>query len=125
MDQPPEEDAPRRQLRRVVLTPLETNVSEHTENDRTPTVSQDEFIIQQRGRRCKPITWSPVEYSKTDLLGPPREKTPERVAHRAEISSKLRRRLVMSPGRNPPSELGDAIAKKLRAMSTVDGKVES
>ncbi|KAB0796605.1 hypothetical protein PPYR_10666 [Photinus pyralis] len=113
----PENEPPFRVLRRGTLTPVVTNIHAQTPESKLSAKSPDEFIIQQRGRRCKPIVWSPVEYNKKDLFGPPRDKTPERVTRGVEINPKLRRRLVMSPDRNLTSSLGDAIAKKLKALS--------
>ncbi|KAK5643714.1 hypothetical protein RI129_007559 [Pyrocoelia pectoralis] len=109
-----QDDVPFPVLTRGALVPVVTNINTQTpENTKSP----DEFIIQQRGRRCKPIVWSPIEYSKRDLLGTFREKTPEKSVRRVEINSKLRRRLIMSPERNYTSSLGDTIAKKLKALS--------
>lgn len=125
MELAPDENAPRRSLRRSVLAPLDntaTVLRNNTPgNTSSPQISADEYIIEHRGRRKKPITWSPVDYNKLDVLGPPREKTPERVPQRPDISSKLRRRLTMSPVKDnsTTSPLGDSIAKKLKALSNV------
>lgn len=117
MEQASEDELPDNTSQREVLTPVIPNISDHvSEISKTPKISQDEFIIQQRGRRCKPITWSPVDYNKSDLLGKVREKTPEKFNSIPEVNLKLRRRLIMSPGRSIPG-LGDAIAKKLKLIS--------
>ncbi|KAF2882096.1 hypothetical protein ILUMI_24099 [Ignelater luminosus] len=126
MEQALEENAPRRSLRRAVLAPLDNTTTvlpnNAPGNPSTPQISADEYIIEHRGRRKKPITWSPVDYNKLDVLGPPRDKTPERVPQRPDISSKLRRRLTMSPVKdNSTSPLGDSIAKKLKALSNISG----
>ncbi|KAK4886836.1 hypothetical protein RN001_003107 [Aquatica leii] len=125
MDQPLDNDPPFRDLRRGALTPVITNIDRFTPENQVTAASPDEFIIQQRGRRCKPITWSPVDYNKTDILGPPRDKTPDRLTRGTEINSKLRRRLIMSPDRNHTNKLGDAIAKKLKAISYINNTEET
>ncbi|KAF5297347.1 hypothetical protein FQA39_LY12186 [Lamprigera yunnana] len=126
MEQPYEDDPPDRILRRGALTPVITNVAVTPEN-KISTAALDEFIIQQRGRRCKPITWSPIDYSKADLLRPNRDVTPDRITRGIEINSKLRRRLIMSPDRNRTSKLGNTIAKKLKVSSCLNNaeKMES
>lgn len=121
-----EENTPRRSTRRrsalSEISPEEaairtSNVSEATDV-RGSTPSPDEMIIQQRGRRRKPITWSPLDYNKTNLLGPPRDKTPEPPSRQmTEARSKLRRRLIMSPVRGSQAPLGQALTKKLKALA--------
>lgn len=113
--QPP---APRRSLRRAALTEL--NESGPEEESQTPRRSSpDEFIIMQRGPRKKPITWSPVDYDKSKILGPPRDVTPEPVVNggsKPDINPKLRRRLALSPSKGSNAALGVVIAKKLRSL---------
>lgn len=121
MDDADEEvNYPRRSLR-LALT--EINEVAGSPNASTPSKSTnpDEMIIIQRGPRRKPITWSPVEYDRSKLLGPSREKTPEPTPpKRSEINPRLRRRLVMSPTKGPSQELGLIIAKKLRSLKNVE-----
>ncbi|KAG5882536.1 hypothetical protein JTB14_038147 [Gonioctena quinquepunctata] len=116
-----EERIPRRSLRLVLTEINETSV---VPNDGTPnkSTSPDEMIIIQRGPRKKPLTWSPLEYNRSKILAPPREKTPEPVVHRhkCEINPRLRRRLVLSPGKIPSQDLGILIAKKLKALKNLE-----
>lgn len=105
-----EENTPRRSLRLALA-----EINEHI-CDTPKSTNPDEMIIIQRGPRRKPITWSPVEYSRTKLLGPSRDKTPEPVAQRSEINPRLRRRLVLSPSKGPSQEFGIIITKKLKAL---------
>lgn len=107
--QPPQ---PRRSLRRSALTELNETSLESSETPRS--ASPDEMVILQRGPRRKPVTWSPIDFDKTKMLGPPREKTPERVTGR-KINPKLRRRLTMSP-ENEDSALGKVIAEKIKSL---------
>lgn len=113
------ENRPRRSLTRSALTEL----NETPEPETPKSTSPDEMVIIQRGPRCKPLTWSPYEYNKTNLLAPARDKTPEKITpSRPEINSKLRRRLVMSPEKCSQTELGEAIAKKLKLFSSYNSK---
>ncbi|KAK9876680.1 hypothetical protein WA026_014058 [Henosepilachna vigintioctopunctata] len=108
---------PRRSMRRLAL-------SELNEPSTTPTKSEspDERVIIQRGRRCKPITWSPLDYDRNKILQKSSEKTPDKApTPRAElISSRLRRRLVMSPSKTSSADLGSLIAKKLKSLEKGD-----
>lgn len=114
-EQPNQADAPRRSLRRAALTELNETTPEEMQTPKSS--SPDEMVILQRGPRRKPITWSPVDYGKTKILGPPRECTPEKVStSRPELNSKLRRRLALSPSKNSSSTLGQVIAKKLKSL---------
>lgn len=108
---------PRRSLRRMALTELNDSLPESSETPKA--TSPDEMVILQRGRRRKPLTWSPVDYDKSKILGPPREVTPDRempTGHR--LNPKLRRRLVLSPGKNSNSgsTLGKVIAQKIKSL---------
>lgn len=112
------DDVPRRSLR-LALTEL--NESQELESTPNKNSSPDEMVIIQRGPRRKPITWSPVDYNRTKILGPPRERTPEPVLPiRSELNPKLRRRLIMSPNKSPSEDLGLVIAKKLRALNSLE-----
>lgn len=117
-EQPEENVSPprRRSLRRVALTELNDALPENPET--IQAASPDEMVILQRGRRRKPITWSPVDYDKTKILGPPREITPEReMLSRPKLNPKLRRRLVLSPTKNNNSStLGKVIAEKIKSL---------
>lgn len=134
-EEPPEENSPplRRSLRRMALTELNDNDSPPSETgEETPRhqgiTSPDEMVILQRGRRKKPLTWSPVDYDK---LGPPRELTPDREVPSGHklMNSKLRRRLVLSPGKNSNNfSLGKMIAQKIKSLprcEDYDHKMES
>ncbi|GLV35415.1 hypothetical protein CBL_01435 [Carabus blaptoides fortunei] len=67
------------------------------DNQTTPkSSSPDEMVIQQRGPRVMPLTWSPVDCNKMNILAPPRDKTPERNPVK-ELRPRLRRRLTLSP----------------------------
>lgn len=118
----PEPATPRRSLRRPALSEINEyhaipNGGIGAAIQETPkSTSPDEQIILQRGPRRKPLTWSPYEYDKTKMLGPPREWTPEKSpSPRPDISSKLRRRLVLTPDRIP--EMGETIANRLRSFT--------
>ena len=131
METPPPDDNVRVTRRRSALAEINvfteswSNVSDPNipESFVTPSASPDELIIQQRGPRQKPITWSPVDYNKIDLLSKPRDKTPERFPVK-EVNPRLRRRLALSPGKNPAREMGEHFKKKLRTLqlSTTDNK---
>uniref|UniRef100_A0A6M2DMQ1 Putative tethering factor for nuclear proteasome sts1 n=1 Tax=Xenopsylla cheopis TaxID=163159 RepID=A0A6M2DMQ1_XENCH len=57
---------------RNTLTPTTLNISE---SNLSPVLSPDEFVIQQRGRRRIPVTWSPDNFKKS---GPPAgNRTPQ------------------------------------------------
>lgn len=106
----------RRSLRRMALTELNDSLPETAETPKG--ASPDEMVIMQRGRRRKPLTWSPVDYDKTKIVGPPREVTPDRempTGHK--LNSKLRRRLVLSPSKNSNNvTLGKVIAQKIKSL---------
>lgn len=118
MEDQEQPQAPRRSLRRAALTEL--NETRPEDANLTPrSSSPDEFIIMQRGPRKKPITWSPVDYDKSKVLGPPRDVTPEPVdtgRSKPDINPKLRRRLALSPSKNASVTLGVVIAKKLKSL---------
>ncbi|XP_044748335.1 uncharacterized protein LOC123309335 [Coccinella septempunctata] len=105
---------PRRSLRRFAL-------SEVNEPGGTPTKNQspEERAIIQRGRRMKPITWSPLDYNRNNVLQKSSDKTPEKhVVSRTElISSRLKRRLILSPTKpkSKPDD-GSLMARKLRMI---------
>lgn len=109
------ENIPRRSSRRIALTELNDSPEPETPKSASP----DELVIIQRGRRRKPITWSPYEYDKSNLLVPSQERTPEKSpsSSRIEITSKLRRRLILTPEKGSQAELGEIIAKKLKSLS--------
>lgn len=113
-----EENAPplRRSLRRMALTELNDDLPETAI---TPQgASPDEMVILQRGRRKKPLTWSPIDYDKTKILGPPREVTPDKdMPSGPKLNSKLRRRLILSPTQKSTSAvLGRVIEQKIRSL---------
>lgn len=115
------ENPPRRTSRRHALTEL----NDSPELETPKSASPDELIIIQRGPRRKPITWSPYEPNKNNLLVPSQDKTPEKVqeqqhSHRVEINSKLRRRLILTPEKGTDVELGEIIAKKLKSLPNYD-----
>lgn len=118
MEDQQQPQAPRRSMRRAALTEL--NETHPEDANQTPRGSSpDEFIIMQRGPRKKPITWSPVDYDKSKILGPPRDVTPEPVRNggsKPDINPKLRRRLALSPSKGSNATLGVVIAKKLRSL---------
>ncbi|XP_030745792.1 uncharacterized protein LOC115874696 [Sitophilus oryzae] len=110
-----DQNLPRRSLRLALSEINETSPDQNTPNKNS---NVEELLVIQRGPRKKPITWSPVEYDRLKLLGPPREKTPEPVVVRkSDINPRLRRRLIMTPEKNPSQELGYFIAKKLKSLS--------
>lgn len=71
----------------------------------SPSPSPDELIIQQRGRRRMPVTWSPdVDCRKREGGGPPRERTPVKQSPSKStivLRSTPRKRLLL----NDPIEL--------------------
>lgn len=107
--------APRRSLRRFAL-------AEVNEPGGTPTKSQspEERAIIQRGRRCKPITWSPLDYNRNNILQKSSDKTPNKlIITRTElVSSRLKRRLTLSPTKTKLSSenVGSIISRKLRII---------
>ncbi|CAG9762893.1 unnamed protein product [Ceutorhynchus assimilis] len=107
------ENLPRRSLRLAL-----SEINERAPEESTPskTTNVEELLVLQRGPRKIPITWSPVEYNRTKLLGPPRDKTPEPQPRKSDIHPRLRRRLIMSPEKNQSQELGHFIAKKLKNL---------
>ncbi|XP_018320843.1 uncharacterized protein LOC108733968 [Agrilus planipennis] len=122
-----EENIPRRSSRRSALTeiPPEQVVSTTPnilDSSETPVPSPDELVIVQRGRRRKPVMWSPIDYNKTDLLGPSRDRTPEKIPQRSEMSSKLRRRLVLSPDQDTSKQLERVLNMKLRSLPRYKGR---
>lgn len=121
-EEQPEENpsSPRRSLRRMALTELNDTLPESSQTPKS--TSPDEMVILQRGRRKKPITWSPVDYDKTKLLGPPRDVTPDREKPSGpRLNPKLRRRLAMSPSKNSNnSSLGRIIARKIKSLPKLD-----
>lgn len=117
-EQPEENHSPplRRSLRRDALTDLNNSL---LETAKTPqSASPDEMVILQRGRRKKPLTWSPVDYGKAKILGPPREVTPDKeMPSGHKLNPKLRRRLVLSPTKGPQDlTLGKVIAQKIKSL---------
>nr|CAH7733907.1 unnamed protein product [Callosobruchus chinensis] len=70
------------------------------------------MIIVQRGRRRKPITWSPVDYDKSVILAPPKDQVGPEAPKKCEINPRLRRRLVMSPTKTNPSADWSAYCQK-------------
>lgn len=119
-----EENPPvlRRSLRRAALTELNDILPESAETPKG--ASPDEMVILQRGPRRKPLTWSPVDYDKSKILGPPRATTPERERPTGpKLNAKLRRRLVLSPTKSSGSaELGRVIAEKIRSLPRCEDK---
>lgn len=114
---------PRRSLRLALSEINESAESSSGTSTPNKSTSPDEMIIIQRGPRCKPITWSPVEYDRSNILQPSREKTPEPATRKkCEINPRLRRRLVMSPSKGPSQDLGLVIAKKLRSLKNEKNK---
>lgn len=103
-----EERVERRRSARLALTEIQLNETSHE----TPNkhVSADEMVIILRGPRKKPIVWSPVEQDAT-----PQSRKKLETLLKKPLNSKLRRRLILSPTKNS-AELGNVIARKLRAL---------
>ena len=105
------EDAPANVSGRTALSEIHNDRSYGTPKSTSP----DEVVIMQRGPRCKPETWSPYEFDRTDLLGSPKNRTPEkRQTRRVEVSSKLRRRLNLSF--EETCEAGEEFGRRLRVL---------
>lgn len=104
------------ELRRSARLALTEIIFNETITHETPNknVSADEMIIIQRGPRRRPITWSPLE-EKTPRSPQDIKKPTETLSKRPSLNPKLRRRLILSPSKNS-SDLGSAIAKKLKAL---------
>lgn len=113
-----ENEFPRRTLR-IALTEINEVTEEY--NERTPNkfTSPEEMLIAQRGPRKKPITWSPFDYDRTKLLLPPRDKTPEPVSKKCEIHPRLRRRLILSPSKDPSQDVSAIITKKFKSLKNL------
>lgn len=113
-----ENDIPRRNLR-FALSEINEVADEPDERTPNKSTSPDEMLIVQRGPRRKPVTWSPFDYDRSKLFIPSRDKTPEPVSKKCEIHPRLRRRLVLSPTKGPPKDLGAIIAKKLKSLKNL------
>lgn len=113
----------RRTSRRVALSEL----NESSDDSNSNITSPDEMVIVQRGPRRKPLTWSPFEYntstSKSFIVTNERTNVETPSPGRPELNLKLRRRLVMTPDKSP--QLGEAIAKKLRALPKFEEKLKA
>lgn len=86
------------------------------ENQATPkSSSPDELVIQQRGPRVIPATWSPVD-CKFNILAPStRHQTPDKKPIR-DMKPGLRRRLTLSPVKTTPP-VNDAVMKRIKMLS--------
>lgn len=114
------QDPPQRRGQQVLaeITRLE-NFVDNVSNQATPKVSSpDEMVIQMRGPKITPLTWSPVDCNKLSVLAPPKEKTPERHPVK-EMRPGLRRRLTLSPVKNSCCD------NKISADSIVYKKIKS
>lgn len=104
----------------VETTRLENYFNVTNQIQTTPKISSpDEMVIQLRGPRVKPLTWSPVDCNSFSVLRPRREKTPERHPVK-EMRPGLRKRLTLSPAKNETYEKisSDSIVyKKIRMLS--------
>lgn len=81
-------------------TPRRPILSEVNEIGSIKDASPDELVIIQRGPRCKPETWSPFEFHRDCVQS--KDKTPDKTSHRRpEISARLKRRLTLSPTKDP------------------------
>lgn len=86
-----------------------------SENQSTPkSSSPDELVIQQRGPRVIPATWSPVDCKFNILTPSTRHQTPDKKPIR-DMKPGLRRRLTLSPVKTPP--VNDAIMKRIKMIS--------
>ncbi|KAF7273974.1 uncharacterized protein LOC143205213 [Rhynchophorus ferrugineus] len=113
-----EPNLPRRSSRLAL-----SEINDASKGQTTPNKNSnvEELLVIQRGPRKKPITWSPVEYDRSKLLAPPRETTPEpATVHKLDINPRLRKRLIMTPEKNPSQELGYFIAKRLKSFSCIE-----
>lgn len=109
---PNEHPQPRRSMRREALT----EINEDTQPRTPQATSPDEMVIIQRGPRKKPLTWSPYEYNRSQVLGPPRQLVTDTPIPRGpELNPKLKRRLIMSPEKKQ-REMGELISKRLRSL---------
>lgn len=119
MDQPSPEDNAQRREQPVLgeIRRLENYVN--VVNDSTSKcTSPDEMVIQLRGPRVKPITWSPVDCSKLSMLAPQVDKTPDRQPVK-EMKPGLRRRLTLSPVKTTYEKISsDSIVyKKIKTLN--------
>ncbi|XP_075233373.1 uncharacterized protein LOC142331380 [Lycorma delicatula] len=93
----------------------------------TPSPSPDELVIQQRGRRRLPVTWSPdIDFQKREGHGVSRDRTP--VKHQGGSPSKStivlrstpRKRLLL----NDPLDLGSPEKRKMGSPNTKKTRLE-
>uniref|UniRef100_A0A1B6MPU1 Tethering factor for nuclear proteasome STS1 n=1 Tax=Graphocephala atropunctata TaxID=36148 RepID=A0A1B6MPU1_9HEMI len=86
----------------------------------SPSPSPDELIIQQRGRRKMPVTWSPdIDYRKRESAPAPRERTPVKLSpNKSQIvlRSTPRKRLLL----NDPKDL--CLSPEKRKTSSPNAK---
>lgn len=117
MDASPDANSVRRGLilGEISQLPNITNPSP-TNNESTPkSSSPDEMVIQQRGPRVIPATWSPVDCSKFNILEQSsRQKTPEKIPVR-DMKPGLRRRLTLSPVKY--SAVNETVMKRIKSLN--------
>lgn len=106
----------------VETTRLENFYNVTNQIQTTPKISSpDEMVIQMRGPRVKPLTWSPVDCNSFSILRSRREKTPERHPVK-EMKAGLRRRLTLSPVKNQQTyekvSTDSIVYKKIRMLTT-------
>ncbi|XP_054264374.1 uncharacterized protein LOC128987517 [Macrosteles quadrilineatus] len=81
----------------------------------SPSPSPDELVIQQRGRRKMPVTWSPdIDYRKRESAPATRERTPVKMSPNSKhlvLRSSPRKRLLL----NDPKEMCLSPEKKKAA----------
>lgn len=99
-----------------------TTVDNFVNNQESPKISSlDEMIIQMRGPKITPLTWSPVDCNQLVCPDPDavKNKTPERHPIR-EMRPSLRRRLTLSPVKNSCCDkiTPDVVYKKIKSLTT-------
>lgn len=115
------EDSPQRRAHQV-LTEI-TRVDNYENNQVGSRFSSpDEMIIQMRGPKVMPLTWSPVDCNQltvTSDLDTVKDKTPERHPIR-EMRPSLRRRLTLSPVKSSCCDkiTPDIVYKKIKSLTT-------
>uniref|UniRef100_A0A0A9WHQ2 Tethering factor for nuclear proteasome STS1 n=1 Tax=Lygus hesperus TaxID=30085 RepID=A0A0A9WHQ2_LYGHE len=101
----------------------------------SPAPSPDELVIQARGRRRLPLTWSPPDFHYTPPGNRPRspakERTPVKQQSTIVLRSTPRKRLLMPDPHDPPSspeKKSSPNPKKVRIelpMPAFQGPIES
>ncbi|XP_044730468.1 uncharacterized protein LOC123293653 [Chrysoperla carnea] len=85
----------------------------------TPTTSPDELIIQTRGPRKIPVTWSPVDLAKITPPSTQDQETTPRKSPPKDLRRSVRKlRLFLTPEKNPSRNLFAEFSNKKLKLNT-------